>query len=63
MQTFWQNKTGGINLQVSLDGKTFQPPRSVALNIEPKVGSPMSATAEIDPVTGVIMVGFFPLEI
>jgi hypothetical protein len=56
MQTYWQNSTGGINFQMSLDGKTFQPSRSVALNIAPKIGSPLSATAEIDPVTGVVMV-------
>jgi hypothetical protein len=56
MQTFWQNSIGGINFQMSLDGKTFETSRKVALNIAPKVGSPLSATAEIDPVTGVVMV-------
>lgn len=56
MQTFYQNKTGGIFLQMSLDGKKWEPARNVALNIAPKIGSPMSATAEIDPVTGVVMV-------
>jgi hypothetical protein len=56
MQTFWQNSTGGINLQMSLDGKTFEASRSVALKIEPRVGSPMAATAEVDPTTGVVMV-------
>ena len=56
MQTFWQNTTGGINFQMSLDGKTFAPSRKVVLNIEPKVGSPLAATAEVDPDTGVVMV-------
>lgn len=56
MQTYWQNSTGGINFQMSLDGKTFQPSRNIALNIAPKIGSPLSATAEVDPITGVVMV-------
>jgi hypothetical protein len=56
MQTFWQNTTGGINFQISLDGKTFAPSRKVALNIEPKVGSPLAATAEVDHNTSVVMV-------
>jgi hypothetical protein len=62
MQTFYQNKTGGIYLQMSLDGKKFEPARNVALNIPPKIGSPMSATAGIDPVTGVVMVSLAPLR-
>jgi hypothetical protein len=56
MQTFWQNRTGGINFQMSLDGKTFEPSRKVALNIKPKIGSPVAATAEVDPDTSVVMV-------
>jgi len=59
MQTFWQNSTGGINLQMSLDGKTFEASRTVALKIEPRVGSPMAATAEIDPTTGVVTLNLF----
>ena len=56
MQTFWQTTTGGINFQMSLDGTTFEPSQKVALNIEPKVGSPLAATAEVDPDTSVVMV-------
>ncbi len=56
MQTFWQNTTGGINFQMSLDGMTFEPPQKVALSIKPKVGSPLAATAEVDPDTSVVMV-------
>lgn len=56
MHVFSQNKTGGITLQVSLDGQQFQTAREVALTIPPKIGSPMSATAEQDEETGVVMV-------
>lgn len=52
----WQNSTGGINLQISLDGQTFQPEQPVKLNIQPKIGSPLSATTEVDSSTGVVMV-------
>lgn len=56
MHIFSQNTTGGINLQVALDGNQFQPPQKVPLTITPKIGSPMTATAEQDEETGVIMV-------
>jgi hypothetical protein len=56
MQTFWQTTTGEINFQMSLDGTTFEPSQKVALNIEPKDGSPLAATAEVDPDTSVVMV-------
>ncbi|KAH7342598.1 hypothetical protein BKA65DRAFT_478470 [Rhexocercosporidium sp. MPI-PUGE-AT-0058] len=58
----WQNSTGGINLQISLDGKTFQPEQEVKLRIEPKIGSPLSATTEVDATTGVVMLNLFYLS-
>jgi hypothetical protein len=56
MHLFSQNHTGGITLQVSLDGESYEPYQNVSLTIPPKVGSPLSATAEQDPQTGVVMV-------
>ena len=56
MATFWQNTTGAINLQLSLNGATWQAAKAVKLTIPPKIGSPLSATAEQDSTTGVIMV-------
>lgn len=56
MHLFSQNETGGINLQVSLEGGGFQPSQKVPLTIQPKIGSPLSATAEQDKDTGVVMV-------
>ena len=58
MQTFVQNTTGGIILQYSLDGKTFQNASNVVLDIKARVGSPMSATAEVDLTNGVVTVCF-----
>ncbi|KAH6724335.1 hypothetical protein BKA61DRAFT_27696 [Leptodontidium sp. MPI-SDFR-AT-0119] len=58
----WQNSTGGINLQISLDGQTFQPEQPVKLNIQPKIGSPLSATTEVDSSTGVVMLNLFYLS-
>lgn len=55
MHLFTQNTTGGITLQISLDGDTYEPYRNVSLTIPPKIGSPLSATAEQDRQTGVIM--------
>ena len=60
MHVFSQNSTGQIALQVSLDGKTFEPPTNVSLTIPPRVGSPISATAEQDSQTHVIMVRCHP---
>ncbi|CAD6506145.1 BgTH12-07075 [Blumeria graminis f. sp. triticale] len=59
MHVFSQNSTGQIALQVSLDGKTFEPPTNVSLTIPPRVGSPISATAEQDSQTHVIMLNLF----
>jgi hypothetical protein len=56
MHLFAQNKTGSINLQISLDGGKFETVQKVPLTIQPRVGSPMSATAEQDQETGVVMV-------
>lgn len=56
MHVFSQNMTGGITLQVALDGNQFEPAQSVPLTITPKTGSPLTATAEQDAQTGVIMV-------
>jgi hypothetical protein len=59
---FWQNSTGGITMQMSLDGsKSYAASRKVSLTIPPKVGSPLSATAEQDEETGVVMVGYTPV--
>ncbi|KAK0125574.1 hypothetical protein ONS96_009410 [Cadophora gregata f. sp. sojae] len=58
----WQNSTGGINLQVSLDGQTFRPAQPVKLQIQPRVGSPLSTTTEVDPSTGVVMLNIFYLS-
>lgn len=55
MHLFTQNTTGGITLQISLDGDTYQPYHNVSLTIPPKIGSPLSATAEQDKQTGVVM--------
>jgi len=55
MHLFSQNTAGGVTLQISLDGDTYQPYRNVSLTIPPKIGSPLSATAEQDSQTGVIM--------
>ncbi|KAI1004487.1 hypothetical protein K3495_g3728 [Podosphaera aphanis] len=60
MHVFSQNSSSGqIELQVSLDGHKFEPPTNVSLTIPPRVGSPISATAEQDTVTGVIMLNLF----
>ncbi|KAH7419431.1 hypothetical protein BKA64DRAFT_16398 [Cadophora sp. MPI-SDFR-AT-0126] len=58
----WQNSSGGINLQISLDGRTFQPEQPVKLSIPPKIGSPLSATTEVDASTGVVMLNIFYLS-
>ncbi|CZR56945.1 uncharacterized protein PAC_06834 [Phialocephala subalpina] len=62
MHLFSQNETGGINLQVSLEGGGFQPSQKVPLTITPKMGSPLSATAEQDEDTGVVMINLFYLS-
>lgn len=56
MHLFAQNDTGGINLQVSLNGGQFETVQKVSLAIEPRIGSPMTATTQQDEDTGVIMV-------
>ncbi|CZT51972.1 uncharacterized protein RSE6_13203 [Rhynchosporium secalis] len=58
----WQASTGGINLQVSLDSSTFQPEQQINLRIPPRIGSPISATTEIDPRNGVAMLNVFYLS-
>ncbi|KAJ5050568.1 uncharacterized protein L3040_002445 [Drepanopeziza brunnea f. sp. 'multigermtubi'] len=59
----WQNSTNGtIHLQVSLDGKKFQAEQLVKLEILPRLGSPLSATTEVDPTTGVVMLNVFYLS-
>lgn len=55
MQVYMQNTTGGIQFQMSLDGKTFGSRRNVSLEIAPKVGSPLSATAATES-TGIVYV-------
>ncbi|KUJ21720.1 uncharacterized protein LY89DRAFT_729225 [Mollisia scopiformis] len=62
MHIFSQNTTGGISLQVALDGNSFNPPQKVPLTIMPKIGSPMAATAEQDEATGVVMINLFYLS-
>lgn len=54
-QVYWQSSNGSINMQFSLDGKTFQPAKQVKLTFPPKVGSPISATAELDSVGTVVV--------
>ncbi|CAG8978536.1 hypothetical protein HYALB_00012267 [Hymenoscyphus albidus] len=61
MQTYWQDPNGDIRYQMSLDGKKFETPRNTSLMIRPKVGSPLSATAETDP-TGVVYLSVFYLS-
>ncbi len=58
MHLFVQNTTGVISLRVSVDGETYAISEQVFLTIPPKVGSPLSATAEQDSTTGVVMVDF-----
>ncbi|RKF66858.1 hypothetical protein GcC1_108002 [Golovinomyces cichoracearum] len=59
MQVFSQNSSGQIELQVSLDGKTFEPAKNLSLTIPPRKESPISATAQQDSHTGVIMLNVF----
>lgn len=59
---FNQKSSGRITLQVSLDGETYEDYQNVTLTIPPKVGSPLSATAEEDSQTGVVMINLFYLS-
>lgn len=62
MHLFAQNKTGSINLQISLDGSKFAAFQPVSLTIPPRIPTPMTATAEQDAQTGVVMVNIFRIE-
>ncbi|RDW87943.1 hypothetical protein BP5796_03637 [Coleophoma crateriformis] len=61
MQTYWQTPTGGIKRQISLDGQTFSAETNVTLQINPRIGSPLAATASTDK-TGIVYLTLFYLS-
>ncbi|PBP18204.1 hypothetical protein BUE80_DR011105 [Diplocarpon rosae] len=58
----WQNATGGLNLQVALTGTTYEPKQNITLDIPAKIGSPLSATTDVDWNTGVVTLNVFYLS-
>ncbi|RDW72811.1 hypothetical protein BP6252_06718 [Coleophoma cylindrospora] len=61
MQTYWQTPTGDIKRQFSLDGQTFSAETNVSLQINPRIGSPLAATASTDK-TGIVYLTLFYLS-
>ncbi|KAK6584873.1 hypothetical protein PZA11_003097 [Diplocarpon coronariae] len=58
----WQNATGELNLQVALRGTNFEPRKNISLTIPAKIGSPLSATTDVDWTTGVVTLNVFYLS-